>query len=219
MLSFMRDNERKNSLPESKKLRVSKKTFDNKQSPASPDYLVPVAHGRNLKHSTIMLAVLFSIGALCLWYMVNKTAPKTVSAAVENEETQIENAIAQVIGIKTEMNGRMNDVVNRLYQFSEINQVKVDELKKNPFRLDLFAEDAQNEVDFSREELRSELQKKCRGLKLGSIMESPQGNCCMIDDDIFYVGDSIKGFTVSKIEGEFVELMSHGIRVILKMPE
>ncbi len=219
MLSFMRDNEDKDSLPESKNSRVSNRTFDNKQSGTVPNYLVPAAHGRNLKHSTIMLAVLFSIGALCLWFMVNKTAPKTVSAAVENEETEIENAIAQITGIKTEMNSRVDNVVNKLYQFSEINQVEVDELKKNPFKLDLFAEDAQNEFDFSREALRKELQKKCKELKLWSIMESPQGNCCMIDDDIFYVGDSIKGFEVSKIEGGFVELMSRGIRVILKMPE
>ena len=50
-------------------------------------------------------------------------------------------------------------------------------------------------------------------------MESEQGSCCMINEKILYVGDTIKGFKVNQIESRFVELVSNDLQVILKMSE
>jgi len=183
------------------------------------DYLVPAEHGRNLKRSTITLAILFSVGVLCLWFMIKQTGPK--QAAASTEEAQIENAIAQLTGIKTEMNSRMDEVVDKFYQFSDVEQVEVDELKKNPFVYDFTpeAEDSADKYSVNREMLKQEMQTKSGKMRLWSIMESPQGSCCMIDDDLFYEGDKIQDLTITRIEENFVELSSMGITVKLKMSE
>ena len=222
MLSFMRDDEIKDSQPEGQNVPVGGAGFENEQNGAEQDYLVVAKHGRNLRNSTIMLAIVFSIGALCLLFMIKKTAPKTASAATD-EETRIENAIAQLTGIRTEMHSRMDDIVDKFYQFSDVEQIDVSQLKKNPFRRDLLSDDAGAgpgvKFDIDREFLRAELEAKSRDLRLWSIMESPQGSCCMIDDKILYEGDSIEDFKVTRIGSGFVELSSGGIQVILKMSE
>jgi hypothetical protein len=135
---------------------------------------------------------------------------------------QIENAIAQLTGIKTEMNSRMDEVVDKFYQFSNVEQVEVDELKKNPFLYDFTPEvedDGVDKYNVNREMLKQEMQTKSGKMRLWSIMESPQGNCCMIDDELFYEGDKIQDLTITRIEESFVELSSMGIKVKLKMSE
>ncbi len=184
------------------------------------DYLVPAEHGRNLKRSTITLAILFSVGVLCLWCMIKKTGPKQAVASAE--EVQIEKAIAQLTGIKTEMNSRMDEVVDKFYQFSDVEQVEVDELKKNPFLYDFtpgVGDDGADKYAVNREMLKQELQIKSGRMRLWSIMESPLGSCCMIDDEVLYEGDKIKDLTITRIEESFVELSSMGITVKLKMSE
>jgi len=197
---------------------------NNSSQPSMQDieqeYLVPAEHGRNLRRSTIMLTILFSVGILCLWGMIKKTGPK--QAAASTEEAQIEEAIAQLTGIKTEMNSRMDEVVDKFYQFSNVEQVAVDELKKNPFLYD-FAfeaeEDELNKYSVDREMLRQELQAKISVMRLWSIMESPQGRCCMIDDEVLGEGDKIQDLTITMIGENFIELSSMGIKVKLKMLE
>ena len=64
-----------------------------------------------------------------------------------------------------------------------------------------------------------ELYAKSSGMRLWSIMESPQGSCCMIDDEVLYEGDEIQGLTIAAIGENFVELSSMGINVKLKISE
>jgi len=184
------------------------------------EYLVPAEHGRNLRRSTIMLTILFSVGILCLWLMIKKTGPKQAVASAE--EAKIESAISQLTGIKTEMNNRMDEVVDKFYQFSNVEQVEVDELKKNPFLYDFTFEsegDGLDKYTVDREILKQELQAKVSGMRLWSIMESPQGSCCMVDDDVLYEGDKIQDLTITVIGENFIELSSMGINVKLKMLE
>ena len=152
--------------------------------------------------------------------MIKKTGPKQAVASAE--EMQIENAIAQLTGIKTEMNSRMDEVVDKFYQFSDVEQVKVDELKKNPFLYDFtpgIGDDGVDKYAVNREMLKQEMQIKSGRMRLWSIMESPQGSCCMIDDEVLYEGDKIKDMTITRIEESFVELSSMGIIIKLKMSE
>ena len=43
-------------------------------------------------------------------------------------------------------------------------------------------------------------------MQLVSIMQTGQGNCCMINGKILYEGDSIQGFVVRQINDSFVKL-------------
>lgn len=178
------------------------------------DFLTVAQHGKAVKQSTIILGVLFVAGAICLWFMISKTSPSDASAAVSNEEMQIEAAIAQITGIRNEMNEKLNDVSDIFDNFSDVDQIGVNELKKNPFMSDVgFIPDVEDDdqlIEFTTE---SELQ-------LWSISVAPgQKSCAMIDDSILYVGDKINGYQVEKIESKFVELLGNGRRVRLKMDE
>lgn len=179
------------------------------------DYLTVAQHGKAVKQSTIILGVLFVAGAICLWFMISKTAPSDASAAVSNEEMQIEAAIAQITGIRNEMDEKLNDIGGIFDSFTDVDQIGVNELKKNPFMYDIglslsdISEDA-SVIEFTTES----------DLQLWSIsVASGQKSCAMIDDAILYVGDTIKGYEVERIESKFVELLGNGRRVRLKMDE
>ena len=108
MLSFLRDTNFGN-------LPADETTHDAKQNsdaqPAEQEYFTVASHGRAVRKSTTLLAVLFIIGLLCLWFMIKKSSPKAAEAAGENtEETQIETAIARLTGIKSEMFSSMDEI-------------------------------------------------------------------------------------------------------------
>jgi len=220
MLPTFMQNDNEDNAVENNKTASSSNTPQPPMSGVEQDYLAPAEHGRNLRRSSITLMILFSIGILCLWGMIKKTGPK--QAVASTEEAQIEDAIAQLTGIKTEMNSRMDEVVDKFYQFSNVEQVDVDELKKNPFLYDFTFETEDNELDkytVNREVLKQELWDKVSGMRLWSVMESPQGSCCMIDDEVLYEGDKIQDLVVTMIGDDFVELSSMGMKVKLKMLE
>ncbi|MCD6392333.1 MAG: hypothetical protein J7M40_02385 [Planctomycetes bacterium] len=209
MLSFMKDG-LNGTLPAS---------ADNTGVEPSGDdgeFLEKAHHGKNLKQSTIILAVLFTVGAVCVWFMIKKTTPPPADAAVGTEEAKIENAIAQLMGIQTEMDAKMGDIATKFSKFSDIEQVGVGDLKKNPFALELSVGDFEHTLEPGR---RREVEERAQKLQLVSIMASPRNACCMINGKLLYKGDRIDGFTVTEIDSRFVRLDLNGIHVIKKMSE
>ena len=92
MLSFLRDPKLED-LPADETARNAQENSNAKTQ--EQEYFTVASHGREVRKSTTLLAVLFIIGLLCLWFMIKKSAPKTASATeVTTEETQIETAIA-----------------------------------------------------------------------------------------------------------------------------
>lgn len=182
----------------------------------SPDqgYLTVAEHGKRTRRSTIVLAVLFIAGLCCLWFMIQKSAPQSASAASGDAEgNKIESAITRLTGVKSEVFGRMDEIVRKFYEFSDVLQVQVGELAKNPFKLELFTGDAAEESPgmgkIDVEALwKQQIRQKAEGLGLSSIMhsESEKGNCCMIGSSILYEGDSVQGFKVRQIGDDFVKL-------------
>ena len=216
MLSFMKDGQNASNADKRENPVATENTSD--QPPVEEqDFLKTAEHGKNLKQSTITLAILFTIGALCLWLMIKKVAPQSADAAVGAEEAKIEDVLRKLKDAQLEMNDKMNDV-GRFYQFSEVEQIGVSELKKNPF-------EHETEIDFESLDLgreliaRDEVLRGVKGLQLISIMGSSQGGCCMINGKLLYKGDTIDGFTITKIDPRFVVLESKGIPVTLKMSE
>jgi hypothetical protein len=230
MLSFLRDQSLED-LPAEKKNTA--KTDSNTPSQGTDtsqeyEYLTVATHEKRTRKSTILLAVFFITGLVCLWFMIKKSTPKTASAATdETEQTLIETAISRLTGVKSQMFNRMDEIVKKFYEFSEVPQVEVNELSKNPFELETFlanlkrqpgAEGMIDEID-ARLLWQQQVQMKSKGMQLLSIMQSNQGNCCMIDDEILYVGDKINDFTVQEIGTNFVTLESDGVQTILKLSE
>jgi hypothetical protein len=196
---------------------LQNETLDQDQAEEpEQDFLQVAEHGKAVKQSTFILATLFVAGGLCLWFMISKTTPSDAAAATSAEEMQIEAAIAQLTGVRDEMDSRLEDVTSVFDQFSDIEQIAVDDLRKNPFR---------KEIDLSLDSLGDGMQAHLEyttdtDLQLWSISVTPgQKSCCMINERILYVGDKIKGYDVTKIENGFVELIGNSKRVMLKMSE
>ncbi|MDD5327175.1 MAG: hypothetical protein PHY02_05095 [Phycisphaerae bacterium] len=193
------------------------------------EYLAVEARNKNVRRSTMLLAVIFILGVLSLWFMIKKSSPQTAAASQKQpgiEGARIEMAIAQLVGGRSEMFGRMDEIVKKFYEFSDVRQVKAEELMKNPFKHEVLLGDLKEQSDAEKGDFdinaqmrQEQLKQQIKSMQLLSIMKTGTNNCCMIDDKILYEGDSIKGFDVRKIGDNTVLLESDGVEVILKLSE
>lgn len=215
MLSFLRE-QGNSDLPEKEQNAVVETAPDEgAEKPQNQEYLTVSTAKKRTRRSSILLAVLFITGLLCLGYMIKKSTPKSASAANDiTEETQIESAIARLTGVKSEMFSSMDEIVSKFYEFSDVVQVKVGELVKNPFKLELFSANVKEEprIEIKVPEVDAELvrerqiRQKAKEMQLLSIMQSDRGNCCMVGNKILYEGDSVSDFKVCQIGDNFVKL-------------
>ena len=240
MLSFLRDQGPEDlsaSQPVAAGRRAKPKVSENTQG---QEYLTVAARNKSARKSTTLVAILFGIGLLCLGFMIKKSTPKTAAAAPAAEETKIEVAIARLTGASSEMFNRMDQIVKKFYEFSDVFQVQVNELVKNPFALETFLSSLMTKVDAPKQEtsvdaemiMQQQLRKQAKDLNLLSIMQSDRGNCCMINDTILYEGDLIRCFKVAQIGDSFVTLkwnpehdsqplgtQSKDLEIVLKLSE
>ena len=155
----------------------------------------------------MVLGVLFVTGLFCLWFMINSSAPQAASGeVVSGEESRIEQAIARLTGVRSEMFNRMDEIVKKFYEFSDVQQVQVNELVKNPFEYEIFLGNV-SEISDNKVGQREDSRQSAESMQLMSLMQSDAGNSCMIDDMILYEGDTIKGFKVIQISDIFVKLV------------
>ena len=227
MLSFLREQGPEDSLVPKPPEAAGKKPADGTKETQEQEYLTVATQRKQVRKTTILLAVLFGIGLLSLWLMIKKSASQTAAASVDTEEAQIETAITRLTGVRSEMFNRMDEIVKKFYEFSDVPQVQANELVKNPFELETFLGDVkvtpdteERDYDSEAERMRrQQLRQQTKNLELLSIMQSDQGNCCMIDDSILYEGDSIRGFRVCQIGDGFVKLKCGDVEIVLKLSE
>jgi hypothetical protein len=118
----------------------------------------------------------------------------------------------------------MDEIIKKFYEFSDVLQVQVSELVKNPFQLEtlligLKKEESGDEASNIDVEmiLREKIKTKAKDMKLYSVMESEKGVRCMINNEILYEGESINDFVVKKISGDSVILDMEGVEITLKI--
>jgi hypothetical protein len=188
------------------------------------EYYTVASRSEVARKTTCLLVILFVVGIAGLWFMIQKSSPsKTSASTMTTEEAQIEKALSQLTGVKTEISNNMDEIVNKFYEYSEVKQVEVDSLSKNPFKHELYAGDVKNDdlgTGLDSEILRQErLTEQSKDMKLLGIMQSKKGNCCMIDDKVLYKGDKIQDFIICEIAENYVKLESEGFEIILKVSE
>lgn len=219
MLSYLKDGQTQTPAAEKAQNTQSQQEGSLCQK---EDFLTVSGHGKKLRQSTIMLAVLFAVSAVAVWFMVKKITPATASAGPSEDQTQLEAALVQLNTMQTEVNTQMDSVVGRFYQFNNVEQVEVNELKKNPFKRELGNAQNTDSRTIAESELnyiREKAQQQAGELELWSITSTPAGKSCMIDDKLLYVGDSINGMTVKNIGKKTVTLEYNGVLIDLKMTE
>jgi preprotein translocase subunit SecG len=214
MLSFLREPEAGTSSDHSS-ATTGPQGVSSAGGPDAQEYLTVAANSKNVRRSTILVAILVAIGLLCLMFMIRKSQPQAASARqTKNDETKIDAAINRLTGVRSEMAGRMDAIIKKFYEFSDVFQVKVSELSKNPFEVESLTmkglkvqaaagDDPQAQAELIR---RQKMQERAGTLRLLSIMRSDRGHSCMINDQILQQGQSLEGFTILQIGGNFVEL-------------
>ena len=214
MLSFMREQGAGNPSDHSSAgARAS--GVPSAAGPEAQEFLTVATHRQSLRRSTTLVAILVAIGLVCLMFMIRKSQPQAASAKqAANDENKIEAAISRLTGVRSEMVDRMDEIVEKFYEFSDVFQVKVGELVKDPFEVEGYAaslrgETAVDEDPQARAELmrRQKMREQAGTLKLLSIMRSDSGNSCMVNDQILRQGEIIEGFTVTQIGSNSVELI------------
>jgi len=215
MLSFLREQSNVDLPAQKSDAAAQAESSDGTEKPQEQEYLTVAASEKRTRKSTILLAVLFIIGLLCLGYMIKKSTPQAVSAASNvPEESELEAAVARLIGIKSEMFTGMGEVVEKFNEFSDVLQIKVGELVKNPFKLEVLSANVKEEshVEIKVPEIDAEMAQrqqviqKAKEMRLLSIMQSDRGKCCMVGNKILYESDFIEGFKVRQIGNNFVKL-------------
>jgi preprotein translocase subunit SecG len=215
MLSFLREQSNVDLPAQKSDAAAQVESSDGTEKPQEQEYLTVAASEKRTRKSTILLAVLFIIGLLCLGYMIKKSTPQAVSAASNvPEESELEAAVARLVGIRSEMFTGMGEIVDKFNEFSDVLQIKVGELVKNPFKLELLSANVKEEplVEVKDPEIdaemarRQQIRQNAKKMRLLSIMQSDRGKCCMVGDKILYEGDFIEGFKVRQIGNNFVKL-------------
>jgi hypothetical protein len=108
-------------------------------------------------------------------------------------------------------------VTNRLNHLSQVGQVGVEDLRKNPFVIDATS-DATGGTNLAQKQMAESLMRqKAAAFELWSISESPRGLSCMINDKVLYAGDQIDGFVVKEIRLTGVLVEQDGIQAELKI--
>ncbi len=240
MLSFLREQSQANLAKKGSKADKPQEQKDDQSK--EQEFFTVEDRKIKARRSTMLLAVLFIIGLVCLWLMIKRSSPQAATAAVpDKEEIKIESAIARITGAKSEMFNGMDEIVRKFYEFSNVMQVKVSELAKNPFILEMFlaqikeaqVEEPEEVVEVDAEAIRQkQIRENADKLKLLSIMQSGRNTqqsqyCCMIDNEILYEGNMIEGFKILQIGNNFVKLEwddqeesgYENVQIILKLSE
>jgi len=228
MLSFLKEQEQSNNPVQAGAHK--NQHAENIKTMQEQEYLTVDNKKRSANKTTYLLAIAFIAGLVCLVFMIKKSTPKKASAQNSDQtQTKIATAIAKITGINSQFLSKMDGIVNKFYELSNIQQVKVKNLSKNPFDRDTFLNnleinaDKQPEVDteFLRKQ---QIKQQAKELHLLSIIQSIQGISCMINDEILYEGDTIQGFKVTAINKNSVTLVwdknpSQNTNIILKLDE
>ncbi len=214
MLSFMRDqgaSHSQDNQPAGTEPGAGAPNRDEGQ-----EFLTVTASRKSVQKSTILVAILVAIGLASLGLMIKKNRPQAaVAQASKDEQTQMAATITRITGISSEMLTRMDQIVKKFYEFSDVFQVGVNELSKNPFQTEAYAAalkdqppatDEQDDATRAYLMRRQQLKDKAAALKLVSIMRSGQESVCMINDELLRRGDAIGGFIIVNIGTESVLL-------------
>lgn len=223
MLAFMKDQKLEDAT-------MQDSPGNKPGGPEGQQYFTVATRRKHVRKSTYLLSMVFVVGLMSLIFMIKQSSPQKAEADVDATEVKIEVAIRRITGISTQMFDRMDQIVHEFYEFSNFQQVKVNELVKNPFAYDMLlgtpvatGNEGNDRIDAAAL-MRQQAILRAKDLKLVSIIKSDTRSCCMINDQIVYQGGSIEGFKVEQITENTVVLVweqpgSENIQIIMKLTE
>lgn len=233
MLSFLREQDPEGRIDNTGEDTHQHSSDDNNQQPDTQSqqqqYLTVNTKSQSARKTTILLACCFGAGLVALLFMIKTSTPQKAAAntqKAQNEQAQIAKAITELTGIRSETFNSVEEIVDQFHEFSQVKQVKLRELVKNPFMSDVFALDLKNTEETDSDIRANRLARQAQNMQLLAIMQRGANKCCMIGDQILREGDSIGGFTVRQINDDSVMLQSwyqsdgsFGTQIVLRLSE
>ena len=186
---------------------------DAGEDASDASFLTVSGRDQHARNSTVFLTALFVIASIGLVLMAKKSHIKNAGAApVKESQAQIEMAISRVTGVSSEMTHRMDEIVQKFSEFSDVSQVKVDDLNKNPFQLVVASskEETKDETPPPDEQVASLMRQftaEKKALSLLSIIQSESSASCMINGILLEVGQPVNAFIVDDIQADGVRLV------------
>lgn len=186
---------------------------DLQQDVGEDEFFTTSVEKTSVKRNTMILVALFVVGAVSIFLMVKNTGPSSAGAATANAaaNNEIEIAIAKLSGIKAEIFEKMDGIAKKFDEISNIEQIGVASLQRNPFSLQPAIS---SRIGNSGIGSKSTVGKY---LRLESVIESSDGNICMIDGRIYRQGDRLGSYVVTEVARDMVRLTSEGSERILKI--
>ncbi len=233
MLSFLREQDPEGTIDSTAEDTEQHSSPDNNQQPDTQSqqqqYLTVNTKSQSARKTTILLASCFGAGLVALLFMIKTSTPQKASAntkKAQNEQAQIAKAITELTGVRNETFNSVEQIVDKFHEFSQVKQVKLRELVKNPFMSDVFAPDLKNTEETDSDIRANRLARQAQNMQLLAIMQRGTTKCCMIGDQILREGDSIGGFTVRQINDDSVMLQSwyqsdgsFGTQIVLRLSD
>jgi preprotein translocase subunit SecG len=176
-------------------------------------FLTVSGRDKSVQKSTAFVTALFITASIGLVLMAKKSHVQSTGATpAKDSQAQIEMAINRVTGVSSDMTLRMDEIVQKFSEFSDVSQVKVAELNKNPFELVIThaEKDIKDEIvpqDAQVKSLLKQLDVERKALSLISIIQSESNTSCMINGVFVKVGEPVNGFVVEKIQADHVQLV------------
>lgn len=218
MLSFLKDLDIKNLLlrktddagNNTTKPNHDQTQNDNQKIQTNQPDLSPIIlqKRKQVVESTVMFTVLFIFSLFCLLFVIGKIEPNAATAMQINvEEARLDMAIAKLTQTGADAFSEPERIAKRFYELDNIQQIKINQLVKNPFKLESFNGDITAGGRVITDAMQKiGLMEQANSMQLLSIIATNSGNSCMIDYKLLYKGDTIKGFKIIEIADSYVKL-------------
>ena len=210
MLSYIRESQAETS---GNGAPVDQGSGGGGETASDATFLTVSGRDQSVRKSTAFVTALFIAASIGLVLMAKKSHVQSAGATpIKDSQAQIEMAISRVTGVSSEMTLRMDEIVQKFSEFSDVFQVKVADLNKNPFQLVLVPTDMETKTETPRQDeqvtsLLRQFKVERESLSLVSIIQSESSTCCMINGVLLETGQPVNAFVVEDIQADHVTLV------------
>jgi len=193
-------------------------------------FVSEAAPGSSASRATLALAGLLVAGAVAVYFMHLRAGPK--SAVASPEAASASATINQFLSEGDRNMKLMRDllkntekIVQQFLNYPSMAQVRLEELKTNPFRIskpketgaDEDAARRQRELELAKKKEKEAVLQAVGRLKLQSVIHSGTVRTCVISGHAYTENQEVEGFVIERIQPDAVIVSRSGYRFELRM--
>jgi hypothetical protein len=171
----------------------------------------------------LVLLALVVLGGAGVYVMKMRATPQAAKASAEVKKAN--ETIDKFLSDSSKSGNSMKDllkgtekVVAMFLNYANTPQIKLDDLKANPFQAT--AEDPEAEAKRAaalREKEKKAIAEEASNLRINSIFGSARVKTCIINNRAYTIGNEVEGFVIEKIDAASVTVSKRGITLELTM--